>query len=137
MLEIIDKSVIVLICVLISNGLAVEKPTSPQKTCVTEECHADYAKKAYVHGPVGLGDCKACHEPLKPEEHTYQFVRKDGDLCEYCHLEQTTKKNVHEPLKTGDCMQWWCSYLRTRKTLPRQQRILKGLSQNWPTRQNA
>jgi len=105
MLEIIDKSVIVLICVLISNGLAVEKPTSPQKTCVTEECHADYSKKAYVHGPVGLGDCKACHEPLKPEEHAYQFVRKDGDLCEYCHLEQTTKKNIHEPLKTGDCMQ--------------------------------
>jgi len=105
MLERIDKSVIVLICVLASNVFAVEKPTSPQKTCVTEECHADYSKKGYVHGPVGLGDCKACHEPLKPEEHTYQFVRKDGDLCEYCHLEQTTKKNVHEPLKTGDCMQ--------------------------------
>jgi predicted CXXCH cytochrome family protein len=83
----------------------VEKPASPQKTCVTEECHADYSKKAYVHGPVGLGDCKACHEPLKPEEHTYQFIRKDGDLCEYCHLEQTTKKIVHEPLATGDCMQ--------------------------------
>jgi predicted CXXCH cytochrome family protein len=105
MLEKIYKSVVVLICVLISNGLAVEKPTSLQKTCVTEECHADYAKKAYVHGPVGLGDCKACHKPLKPEEHTWQFVRKDRDLCEYCHLEQTTKKNIHEPLKTGDCMQ--------------------------------
>jgi predicted CXXCH cytochrome family protein len=83
----------------------VEKPTSLQKTCVTEECHTDYAKKAYVHGPVGLGDCKACHKPLKPEEHTWQFVRKGRDLCEYCHLEQTTKKNSHEPLKTGDCMQ--------------------------------
>ncbi len=105
MLKIIGKSVIVLICVLISNGLAVEKPTSPQKTCVTEECHADYAKKTFIHGPVGLGDCKSCHISLKPEEHTYQFTREGRDLCEYCHLEQTTKKIVHEPLKTGDCMQ--------------------------------
>lgn len=105
MLEKIDRSVIVLICVLISNGLAVEKPTSPQQTCVTEECHADYSKKAYVHGPVGLGDCKSCHKPLDSNKHTYQFVQKGKDLCEYCHLEQTAKKNVHEPLKTGDCAQ--------------------------------
>jgi len=76
MLERIEKSVILLICVLISNVLAVEKPTSLQKTCVTEECHADYTKKAHVHEPVELGDCKECHKPLKPEEHTWQFVRK-------------------------------------------------------------
>ncbi len=105
MLEKIDWLIIVLICVLISNGLAVEKPTSPQKTCVTEECHADYSKKAYVHGPVGLGDCKSCHKPLDSNKHTYQFAREGKDLCEYCHLEQTAKKNVHEPLKTGDCAQ--------------------------------
>jgi len=105
MLERVGKLVIVLICVLISSGLAVNKPTSPQKTCVTEECHAEYSKRAYIHGPVGLGDCKACHKPLEPKEHTWQFVRKPRDLCEYCHLEQTTKKNIHEPLKTGDCVQ--------------------------------
>jgi predicted CXXCH cytochrome family protein len=99
------KLVVVLSCVLVSNVLAAEKPTTPQKTCVTGECHADYGKKAFVHGPVGLGDCKSCHKPLKPEEHTYEFVRKGRDLCEYCHLEQAGKKIVHEPLKTGDCMQ--------------------------------
>jgi len=105
MLDKVYKSAVLLICVLISNGLAVEKPTSVEKTCVTEECHGEYAKKAYVHGPVGLGDCMACHKPLEPEEHTWQFEQKGGDLCEYCHLEQTAKKIVHEPLKTGDCMQ--------------------------------
>ncbi|MHC4556664.1 MAG: cytochrome c3 family protein [Planctomycetota bacterium] len=105
MLERIDKWAIILICVLISNGLAVEKPTTLQETCVTEECHADYSKKAFVHGPIGLGDCKSCHKPLKPEEHTWQYVRKGKDLCEYCHLDQATKKIVHEPLKTGDCIQ--------------------------------
>ena len=64
------KLVIVVSCILVSNVLAVEKPTTPQQTCVTGECHADYGKKAFVHGPVGLGDCKSCHKPLKPEEHT-------------------------------------------------------------------
>jgi len=96
---------VVFTCILISSGRAVEKPTTPQKTCVTEECHADYGKKAFVHGPVGLGDCKACHKPLNPEEHTYEFDRKGRDLCEYCHLDQATKKNVHEPLKTGECIE--------------------------------
>jgi len=105
MLEKIYKSVVVLICVLISNGLAAEKPTSPQKTCVTEECHADYSKKVYVHGPVALGDCKSCHKPVNEQEHTFELSRKGPDLCQYCHLDQTTKKNLHNPLEEGGCIQ--------------------------------
>jgi predicted CXXCH cytochrome family protein len=84
---------------------AVEKPTSLQKTCVTQECHADYGKKAFVHGPVGLGDCKSCHKSVDPSKHTWQLVREGKDLCSFCHLEQLAKKNVHEPLKTGNCTQ--------------------------------
>ena len=76
MLDRIYKSAVLLILISISTGFAVEKPTTPQKTCVTDECHADYGKKEYVHGPVGLGDCTACHKPLVPEEHTFQFERK-------------------------------------------------------------
>jgi len=105
MLDRIYKSAVVLICLSISSGFAAEKPTTLQETCVTAECHAEYGKKAYVHGPVGLGDCKSCHKALSSEEHTFQFERKGRDLCEYCHLEQTAKKVVHEPLKTGDCTQ--------------------------------
>jgi len=105
-LEKLESSIAVLIlCVIITQALGVEKPTSLQKTCVIEQCHADYGKKAYVHGPVALGDCKACHKPIDPNEHSFGFVRKGSDLCEYCHLEQTTKKNIHEPLKTGVCLQ--------------------------------
>jgi len=82
---------------------AVDKPTSAQKTCVTTECHADYAKKPFVHGPVSLGDCKSCHEEVDAKAHTYKLTRQGRDLCEYCHLDQTTRKNIHEPLKTGKC----------------------------------
>ncbi|MEJ2702835.1 MAG: cytochrome c3 family protein [Sedimentisphaerales bacterium] len=97
--------VVVCVCVWVAGASAVEKPTSLQKTCVTSECHAEYGRKAHVHGPVGLGECTSCHEPLDPNEHTYQFLRKGNDLCEYCHLEQTTGKIVHEPLVTGECTQ--------------------------------
>ncbi len=91
------------IVILAATGWAVEKPTTPPKTCVTEECHADYSKKQHVHGPVSLGDCKSCHEAVDPAVHTYKLARSGRDLCEYCHLDQTTKKNIHEPLTTGDC----------------------------------
>jgi len=99
------RLIILFISALASNVLATEKPTSLQETCVTEECHADYSKRAYVHGPVGLGDCQSCHKPLDANEHTWKFAREGKDLCEYCHLDQTAKKNIHEPVKTGDCMQ--------------------------------
>lgn len=99
------KLTMMLISVLVSSVIAVEKPTSLQETCVTEECHADYSKKAHVHGPVSLGDCKSCHKITDPNKHSFQFVRKGNDLCEYCHLEQTAKKVIHEPLKKGDCLQ--------------------------------
>jgi len=81
----------------------VEKPTSHQETCVTADCHAGYAQKAFVHGPVGLGDCTSCHEERDAQTHTYQLARQGRDLCEYCHLDQAAKKNVHEPLQKGQC----------------------------------
>ncbi len=98
-------SFILLAAILASLAQGVERPTTPQTTCVTAECHGDYAKKTHVHGPVRLGDCKSCHEPADAAAHTYRLVWEGRDLCEYCHLEQTTKTHVHEPLKTGDCLQ--------------------------------
>ena len=98
-----EKLIVLLVLVFTSLTFGVEKPTSIQKTCVTEECHGDYSEKAYVHGPVGLGDCKACHKTLDPEKHSFQLLREGREMCEYCHLEQTAKKNIHEPLKEGDC----------------------------------
>jgi len=106
MSKIIDKLVFMLICALISSGFAVEKPTGPQKTCMTAECHADYGERAEVHGPVALGDCTSCHKPLNEQEHTYQMAREGADLCQYCHLDQTAKKHLHNPLEAeGGCTQ--------------------------------
>lgn len=123
MIEKCCRLVAVLVCLSGSIVAAVEKPTTPQQTCVTAECHAEYAKKAHVHGPVSLGECDACHKPLKVEEHTWQFVRKGKDLCEYCHLEQTTKKIIHEPVKSGDCIQCHDPHSSDNKFLIPEERI--------------
>ncbi|MHC4394267.1 MAG: cytochrome c3 family protein [Planctomycetota bacterium] len=100
-----NKWEVLLICILVSSVIAVEKPTSLQKSCVTEECHIDYSQKAYVHAPVSLGECDSCHEPNDVSEHTFAHTREGKDFCEYCHLDQTSKKNIHDPLNDGDCMQ--------------------------------
>jgi len=107
MIKMIDRTVVSLICALASTGLAVEKPTSPQQTCLTAECHAEYNQNAEVHGPVALGDCKSCHKPVNEQEHTYQMARKGPELCQYCHLDQTSKRHLHDPLadEEGGCIQ--------------------------------
>jgi predicted CXXCH cytochrome family protein len=83
---------------------SANRPTTAQKTCVTPECHAGYAQKPYVHGPVSLGDCKSCHEQEDAAAHMYKLSRSGRDLCEYCHLDVMTAKNIHDPLKTGQCI---------------------------------
>ncbi|MHC4397891.1 MAG: cytochrome c3 family protein [Planctomycetota bacterium] len=103
--KLVGKLTIFVVSVLVSVAGAVEKPTSVKETCVTQECHSDYGKKTYVHGPVALGDCNSCHVLVNEQEHSFEPTRKGQDLCQYCHLEQSGRKNVHEPLKTGDCMQ--------------------------------
>jgi len=86
-------------------AVAVDKPTSEPKTCRTAECHTGFSKKKHLHGPVGLGDCDACHESTDPKKHSYKMAESGRKLCESCHLEQAAKKHVHKPLKDGDCMQ--------------------------------
>ena len=100
-----ELMVLLFVCVISAMAFGVDKPTAEPKTCKTADCHADYSKKPHVHGPVGLGDCKACHESTDPQKHAYKLARSGRDLCESCHLEQATKKHVHKPLKDGDCMQ--------------------------------
>ncbi len=94
---------VLVVAIVATTALAVEKPTTTQQTCITEDCHANYQKDAYVHGPVSLGDCKSCHKEKDAAAHTYELLREGKDLCSYCHLDQVTSKNVHKPLEDGAC----------------------------------
>ena len=92
------------VCFWVGLVYAVDKPTELQDTCVTSECHTVYKEKAHLHGPVALDDCRACHKPEDPAQHTWKLLQPPNDLCQSCHLETATMKNVHEPLKTGTCL---------------------------------
>ncbi len=94
---------VLVVAAVAQTAFAVDKPTTAQKTCVTEQCHGEYAKKANVHTPVELGDCKSCHKSVDPALHSFERMRKGKDLCEFCHLDRASKKHVHGPLNTGDC----------------------------------
>lgn len=94
-----------LVFLVASSAVAVDKPTVEPETCVTAECHGEYAKKKFVHAPVAEKECDICHESSDPVKHTYTLAEKGSELCEACHFEQTEGKNIHKPLKDGDCMQ--------------------------------
>ena len=58
-------------------------------------CHTDFVKGAFVHGPVAVGDCLACHVP-----HTSQFPSLlkigKGEICSTCHREKRLAAGLHD-----------------------------------------
>ncbi len=57
---------------------------------VCYKCHEDFTKKAYLHGPLGAGECNVCHNPhgsdrpalLNDEESTLCFICHEKKLSE-------------------------------------------------------
>ena len=121
--------VLSLICIMAASAFGVDKPTAEPKTCLSADCHADYSAQKHVHGPVGLGDCKACHKSTDASQHAYKLVRKGRELCEYCHLEQATKKNVHQPLKDGDCQQCHDPHAASNKQLLKKDTVVESCNE--------
>jgi len=71
-------------------------------TCHEEEIFT----KKHQHGPVGSGDCIACHFPhASVNEMLLIAPLKDGELCFECHenvKEQLAMENTHAPVEE-DC----------------------------------
>ncbi len=79
--------------------------------CVTDKCHPSFGKGAFVHGPVGAGQCIVCHEggnarhPTKPGSKDFKLVQGGGKaLCYLCHERVDANKVIHKPVATGDCV---------------------------------
>ncbi len=65
----------------------------PQRElCFT--CHAGFAKGKYVHGPVAVGDCLACHLPHRA---TFPSLLKADkkEICATCHRENRLIPGFH------------------------------------------
>jgi predicted CXXCH cytochrome family protein len=82
-------------------GFSPDKPTTAQKTCMTATCHADYQQKRYLHGPVSLDDCDACHALQDAETHRFALTGTEPNLCTTCHMDYSKGAFVHEALTEG------------------------------------
>jgi len=57
-------------------------------------CHKDFIKGAFVHGPVAIGECLACHLPHTSTNPALLKGDKDK-LCESCHSEKRVAAGMH------------------------------------------
>jgi len=70
-------------------------------------CHKRWIDAPYAHGPAGVFQCVACHDPAsKPAR--YQISKSPAELCAECHFDKVEayKKNkfVHGPVGVGLCL---------------------------------
>ena len=87
-----------LVC-LISPGNALS--AQQKNSCVTAKCHSTMGKEKFVHGPVAVGNCSACH--VQEGKHKFAPIKKASDFCYRCHDRLNTKATVHKPVKDGNC----------------------------------
>lgn len=67
------------------------------------ECHARKDNMKYVHGPIGSGDCRACHDEHQ-SDNKYQLKASGSKLCFMCHDKDSfDRKYPHPPIAEGNC----------------------------------
>ncbi len=70
--------------------------------CMTAECHGDMKGRPFMHGPLNLGQCMPCHEPVA-NKHVFKPRSQDPvSSCLMCHEAEAKKAVVHPPF-AGDC----------------------------------
>ena len=78
--------------------------TQASGICLT--CHGELIKVKFVHGPIPVGGCAACHE-FDTLPHKYEVLAKGTDLCFTCHTDIQKKfdhPSVHGPVAMGLCI---------------------------------
>ena len=86
-----------------NNAFAQEDGAAKSKeSCITEKCHAGMGKDKFVHGPVAVAECTACHKQIS--KHKFNPISDVGKLCEECHEKPNKMKVVHAPVKGGKCI---------------------------------
>ncbi len=71
-------------------------------SCVDAECHTTYRESQYVHSPVLLEKCEACHVTVE-NRHAFELVSTGEELCTFCH-KMKFENFVHEPVAKGECL---------------------------------
>ncbi len=58
-------------------------------------CHVDFIQGSFVHGPVAVRDCLACHDPHSSRYPSLLKVEK-SELCATCHREKRLAADLHD-----------------------------------------
>lgn len=75
-----------------------------QESCVNASCHADLAKKKFIHKPASDGSlCLGCHQMPEEGKHSFKLTMEGGDLCAVCHGIKADKQYKHFPVEKGLC----------------------------------
>jgi predicted CXXCH cytochrome family protein len=79
-------------------------PIPSGESCVSASCHADMAKKRYVHeaAPDGFS-CTECHGMTNEAVHAFKLVAEGVALCYECHEDKATWQHVHSPVEEEEC----------------------------------
>lgn len=89
-------------CHNLSDGSDLLKPQPD----LCYECHEDFSKKRYVHGPVAVGYCLTCHNAHK-STNQFLIIRKGQSLCTFCHTEKIEIAGDNHPI-IGEEICWTC-----------------------------
>lgn len=58
-------------------------------------CHTNFIEGKYVHGPVAVGDCLACHLP-HDAKYSALLQQHKNIICAKCHKEGRLAEQMHE-----------------------------------------
>jgi predicted CXXCH cytochrome family protein len=75
----------------------------PNRSCSTADCHAAIRSGNFVHGPVNVQQCNACHEQPDPTKHVFAKIENASASCAACH-DLRLRDSVHKPVADGDCL---------------------------------
>lgn len=73
---------------------------------ICASCHKNLVQVKYVHGPIPVGGCAACHE-FDTKPHRYDVEAQGTDLCFTCHTDiqdKFAKASIHGPVAMGLCV---------------------------------
>ncbi len=60
-----------------------------------EICHVGFVRGKFIHGPVSVRDCLACHVPHSSENPSL-LQRSLSGICDKCHKEERLARQMHE-----------------------------------------
>ncbi|TAL16821.1 redoxin domain-containing protein [bacterium] len=70
-----------------------------------QTCHGYQTEEKFVHGPIPVGGCPACHD-FNSKPHRYTLTDEGSELCFTCHGDVKAKfqrDTVHGPVAMGLC----------------------------------